>query len=84
VAREIGYARVSTTKQDLDRQIGAPRKEGIAAGRIYVDKKSGASTNHPGLRSALAVANAAPSTEFSLGMEVRSGSRHAAACPERS
>jgi DNA invertase Pin-like site-specific DNA recombinase len=50
---EIGYARVSTTKQDLDRQIDALRQEGIAAGRIYVDKKSGATTNRPGLHAAL-------------------------------
>ena len=50
---EIGYARVSTTKQDLDRQIDALRQEGIAAKRIYVDKKSGATTNRPGLHAAL-------------------------------
>lgn len=50
---DIGYARVSTTKQDLDRQIDALRQEGIAAKRIYVDKKSGASTNRPGLHAAL-------------------------------
>lgn len=50
---EIGYARVSTTKQDLDRQIDALRQEGIAATRIYVDKKSGANTNRPGLHAAL-------------------------------
>lgn len=50
---EIGYARVSTTKQDLDRQIDALRREGIAAQRIYVDKKSGANTNRPGLHAAL-------------------------------
>ena len=50
---DIGYARVSTTKQDLDRQIDALRREGIAAKRIYVDKKSGANTNRPGLHAAL-------------------------------
>lgn len=50
---DIGYARVSTTKQDLDRQIDALRQEGIAAKRIYVDKKSGANTNRPGLHAAL-------------------------------
>lgn len=49
----IGYARVSTTKQDLDRQIDALRQEGIAAKRIYVDKKSGANTNRPGLHAVL-------------------------------
>ncbi|MEO9249153.1 recombinase family protein [Citricoccus nitrophenolicus] len=50
---EIGYARVSTTKQDLDRQIDALRQEGIEAKRIYIDKKSGATTNRPGLHAAL-------------------------------
>jgi len=50
---DIGYARVSTTKQDLDRQIDALSATGIPAGRIYVDKKSGATTNRPGLAAAL-------------------------------
>ena len=51
---ELGYARVSTAKQDLDRQIDALRQVGIAAERIYVDKKSGATTERPGLTAALA------------------------------
>ncbi|SFV24889.1 recombinase family protein [Micrococcus terreus] len=50
---DIGYTRVSTTKQDLDRQVDALRREGIAAGRIYVDKKSGANTNRRGLHAVL-------------------------------
>lgn len=50
---DIGYARVSTAKQDLDRQIDALRGEGIPAKRIYVDKKSGSTTNRPGLHQAL-------------------------------
>lgn len=50
---DIGYARVSTAKQDLDRQIDALRTEGIPAKRIYVDKKSGSTTNRPGLQEAL-------------------------------
>ena len=53
---ELGYARVSTAKQDLDRQIDALRQVGIAAERIYVDKKSGATTDRPGLAAALAYA----------------------------
>lgn len=50
---DIGYARVSTAKQDLDRQIDALRAEGIPEKRIYVDKKSGSTTNRPGLTTAL-------------------------------
>ena len=53
---ELGYARVSTAKQDLDRQIDALRQVGIAAERIYVDKKSGATTDRPGLTAELAYA----------------------------
>ena len=53
---ELGYARVSTAKQDLDRQVDALRQVGIAAERIYVDKKSGATTDRPGLTAALAYA----------------------------
>lgn len=50
---DIGYARVSTAKQDLDRQIEALREHGIVCNRIYVDKKSGSTTNRPGLHAAL-------------------------------
>jgi Resolvase, N terminal domain len=50
---DIGYARVSTAKQDLDRQIDALRGEGIPDRHIYVDKKSGSTTNRPGLHEAL-------------------------------
>lgn len=53
---EVGYARVSTARQDLDRQIGVLRQVGIAPERISVDKKSGATTDHPGLAAALAYA----------------------------
>lgn len=52
-AMELGYARVSTVKQDLDRQIEALREVGIAADRIYVDKKSGSTVNRPGLSAVL-------------------------------
>jgi len=34
---ELGYARVSTAKQDLDRQIEALVDTGVARERIYVD-----------------------------------------------
>jgi DNA invertase Pin-like site-specific DNA recombinase len=53
---ELGYARVSTAKQDLDRQIDALRQVGITPERIYVDKKSGATTDRPGLAAALVYA----------------------------
>ena len=53
---ELGYARVSTTKQDLDRQIDALVRTGITRERIYVDKKSGATTDRPGLREVIAYA----------------------------
>jgi DNA invertase Pin-like site-specific DNA recombinase len=50
---DLGYARVSTVKQDLDRQLDALAKVGIAPERIYVDKRSGASADRPGLRALL-------------------------------
>lgn len=53
---ELGYARVSTAKQDLDRQIEALAEAGLARDRIYVDKKSGATVERPGLRAVLAYA----------------------------
>ncbi len=53
---DLGYARVSTAKQDLDRQVDALKQAGIAPERIYLDKKSGATTDRPGLSAALAYA----------------------------
>jgi len=53
---ELGYARVSTAKKDLDRQVDALHQAGIAPERIYLDKKSGATTDRPGLQAALAYA----------------------------
>ncbi|WP_026818250.1 recombinase family protein [Arthrobacter castelli] len=50
---DIAYARVSTAKQDLERQIDALRAEGIPEKRIYVDKKSGSTTDRAGLAAAL-------------------------------
>jgi len=55
---DLGYARVSTTKQDLDRQVDALVAAGVPAERIYVDKKSGATTDRPGLRAILEYARA--------------------------
>jgi DNA invertase Pin-like site-specific DNA recombinase len=53
---ELGYARVSTVKQDLDRQIQALAETGIDRERIYVNKKSGAT--HPRPRNGRRVAPA--------------------------
>ncbi len=50
---EPGYARVSTAKQDLDRQIEALLAAGVVRERIHVDKKSGATVDRPGLRAVL-------------------------------
>ncbi len=52
-AMDLGYARVSTAKQDLDRQIDALQIAGIDPGRIWVDKKSGATVDRPGLRAVM-------------------------------
>ena len=46
---DYAYARVSTTQQDLDRQLDALAKAGVDPKRIYSDKKSGATTDRPGL-----------------------------------
>lgn len=48
-AVDYAYARVSTTQQDLDRQLDALAKAGVDPKRIYSDKKSGATTDRPGL-----------------------------------
>ncbi|MFZ2177961.1 MAG: recombinase family protein [Rhodococcus sp. (in: high G+C Gram-positive bacteria)] len=53
---ELGYARVSTTKQDLARQIDALTRSGIDPVNVYVDKKSGATTDRPGLQALLGYA----------------------------
>lgn len=55
---DLAYCRVSTTKQDLDRQLDAMGKLGIPPERIYVDKRSGATTDRPGLRALLGYARA--------------------------
>ncbi|WP_157255227.1 recombinase family protein [Nonomuraea typhae] len=52
----LGYARVSTTKQSLERQLDALDVAGIPDDRIYVDRKSGASVDRPGLSELLAYA----------------------------
>ncbi|MFG6202426.1 recombinase family protein [Nonomuraea sp. JJY05] len=53
---ELGYARVSTTKQSLERQLDALTAQGIPDERIFVDKKTGASVEREGLQRLLAYA----------------------------
>jgi DNA invertase Pin-like site-specific DNA recombinase len=52
---EYGYARVSTRQQDLTRQLRRLEEVGIPPDRIYVDKKTGATTWREGLDALLLV-----------------------------
>jgi DNA invertase Pin-like site-specific DNA recombinase len=47
--RLVGYARVSTGSQDLDLQLDALQKYGVAKELIFTDKASGATRDRPGL-----------------------------------
>jgi DNA invertase Pin-like site-specific DNA recombinase len=53
---ELGYARVSTTKQSLERQLDALAEAGLPKKQTYVDKKTGATIDRPGLTNLLAYA----------------------------
>ena len=46
---DLGYARVSTTKQLLERQLAALAAAGIPADRIWTDRKTGATVEREGL-----------------------------------
>ena len=50
----LGYARVSTTDQNLSLQTDALKRVGISAADIYCDKLSGAKHERPGLEECLA------------------------------
>lgn len=50
---KIGYARVSTTQQNLNMQIDALINAGIKEKDIYVDKLSGKNTDRPELQNCL-------------------------------
>lgn len=53
---DLGYARVSTSKQDLTRQIEALAAQGIGDGQIWADKKTGATIHRDGMEQLLAYA----------------------------
>lgn len=53
---ELGYARVSTGTQDLDRQLTALAEHGISDEYVWSDKKTGTTTDRPGLTALLAYA----------------------------
>jgi DNA invertase Pin-like site-specific DNA recombinase len=53
---ELAYARVSTTKQSLERQLDALAAAGIPNDRTFTDKKTGATVDREGLTSLLAYA----------------------------
>jgi len=52
----LGYCRVSSTSQSLDRQIDAVVQAGVPAERIYTDKKSGVTVDRAGLKELLGYA----------------------------
>jgi DNA invertase Pin-like site-specific DNA recombinase len=55
----LGYARVSTTGQDLDAQLAALTAAGVDTDRVFTDKLSGsAKTGRPGLAAMLDYARA--------------------------
>lgn len=55
----IGYARVSTERQDLAAQLEQLRTLGVGRERVYTDKRTGTSSkDRPGLREALAAVRA--------------------------
>jgi DNA invertase Pin-like site-specific DNA recombinase len=53
---DLGYARVSTTRQSLVRQIVALNAVGIPAERTWTDKKTGTTVDHEGLNQLLGYA----------------------------
>lgn len=50
---DLGYARVSTTKQSLERQLDALAAGGIPDERIFTDKKTGTTVDRDGLTALL-------------------------------
>src|SRR5258707_897950 len=52
--RLVGYARVSTSDQNLSLQTDALKRAGISVADLFCDKLSGASSDRPGLDACLA------------------------------
>jgi DNA invertase Pin-like site-specific DNA recombinase len=46
---DLGYARVSTIQQSLERQLDALITAGISTDRIYSDERTGTTVDRPGL-----------------------------------
>jgi DNA invertase Pin-like site-specific DNA recombinase len=55
---DLGYARVSTSKQSLERQLDALAAAGIDDERIFADKRTGATLDREGLAALLKYARA--------------------------
>jgi DNA invertase Pin-like site-specific DNA recombinase len=55
---DLGYARVSTTKQSLHRQLDALTTAGIPDDRIFTDTKTGATVDREGIAALMAYAGA--------------------------
>jgi DNA invertase Pin-like site-specific DNA recombinase len=53
---DLGYIRVSTTKQSLERQLDALAAAGIPAERTWADEKTGATVDRDGLNQLLGYA----------------------------
>jgi DNA invertase Pin-like site-specific DNA recombinase len=53
---DLGYARASTTRQSLERQLDALESAGIPDQRIWTDKKTGTSIEREGLNQLLGYA----------------------------
>lgn len=88
MAAILGYARVSTTGQDLDAQLATLAAAGVAADRVFTDKLSGAAgTERPGLVAMLDYARADDTVIVSaidrLGRSVAEVTRTIAAFSER-
>lgn len=50
---ELGYCRVSTVRQNLERQIAALHAHGIPDDRLFTDKKTGSTVDRDGLNALL-------------------------------